>query len=210
MSLSTDIQNLNLDVNNIGAWPVWARSLAIVLVCVAVLVAGFVVVSQPQLDALAQAEKKEITLRSQFESKQSKAAKLALYKEQMKEMERSFGTLLRQLPSKTEVAELLSEVSSAGSSNGLKFNFFQPEDEVPQDFYVELPIRMDVFGSYHQFGQFVSDIARLPRIVTLHDFLIKSSSDGGFTMSAQAKTYRYLDEDELASMAKKKRKAGKR
>lgn len=210
MSLSSDMQNLNLDINNIGSWPVWVRGVTIALVCLAVLVVGYMVVIKPELDRLSAAESKEFSLKGEFELKQSKAANLDQYQEQMKEIERSFGTLLRQLPSKTEVADLLSEISSIGAANGLEFKLFQPEKEQPLEFYAELPIQLELVGEYHQFGRFVSDVARLPRIVTLHDFKIGSTNDAGFSMTAQAKTYRYLDDEEIAQANKDKKKSGKR
>lgn len=210
MSLSTDMQDLNLDINNIGSWPIWVRAIAIAAVCVVVLIAGYMVVVKPQLEQLEAAESKEVSLKQEFERKQSKAANLEQYQEQMTEIERSFGTLLRQLPSKTEVAELLSEISAAGAVNNLDFKLFQPEKEVPLEFYAELPIQLEVEGEYHQFGRFVSDVAKLPRIVTLNDFKIGEGSDGVFFMTAQAKTYRYLDEEEVAAASKAKKKAGKK
>lgn len=210
MSLSSDMQNLNLDINNIGSWPVWVRGVTIALVCLAVLVVGYIVVIKPELDRLSAAKSKELSLKSEFELKHSKAANLDQYQEQMKEIERSFGTLLRQLPSKTEVADLLSEISSIGAANGLEFKLFQPEKEQPLEFYAELPIQLELVGEYHQFGRFVSDVARLPRIVTLHDFKIGSTSEAGFSMTAQAKTYRYLDDEEIAQANKDKKKSDKR
>ncbi len=209
MSLSTDMQNLNLDFNNVGSWPVWVRGVAIGIICVVVFVIGYMVIIKPELDRLAAAEAKEISLKSEFEIKQSKAANLDEYQEQMKEIERSFGALLRQLPSKTEVADLLSEISSVGAANGLDFKLFQPEKEKPLEFYAELPIQLEVAGEYHKFGRFVSDVAQLPRIVTLHDFKISSGNEGVFLMTAQAKTYRYLDDEEIEQVAKEKKKAGK-
>ena len=207
MSLSTEIQNLNLDINNIGSWPILVRGIAIGLICIVVLVAGYMVVIKPQLEQLDAAEAKELSLKQEFEVKQSKAANLEQYQEQMEEIERSFGTLLRQLPSKTEVAELLSEISAAGAVNNLDFKLFQPEKEIPLEFYAELPIQLEVAGEYHQFGRFVSDVAKLPRIVTLNDFKIGEGNEGVFFMTAQAKTYRYLDEEEVAAASKAKKKS---
>ncbi len=209
MSLAADLKGLNaLDPNNIGSWPLVIRIILIAIVCVAVLVAGYFVVIKPQLDQLDAEKSKEVRLKADFEAKYAKAAKLNAYKEQMAEIERTFGALLRQLPSKTEVADLLSEVSAAGAINGLNFQRFQPESEKPLEFYAELPIQLEVLGEYHQFGRFVSDVAQLPRIVTLHDFSIGElpGSEMGFIMEAQAKTYRYLDEDEVAKSGKPKAK----
>lgn len=209
MSLAADLQNLNLDVNNMGSWPVVVRGIVVVIVCAAVLVGGYVGVISPKLDQLASVEDKEADLRRSFESKQAKASALDQYKQQMVEIEDSFGVLLRQLPSKTEVADLLSEVSSVGSVNGLSFSLFQPSSERPLEFYAELPINIEVNGEYHQFGRFVSDVAQLPRIVTLHDFTIAKSRTGSFMMKAEAKTYRYLDEDEIAAGGAKKTSAAR-
>ena len=210
MSLAADIHNLNLDVNNMGSWPVAVRGVVVLLACVGVLVAGYLGVVKPQLEQLVVVEEEELKLRKDFELKQAKASALDQYKKQMVEIEDSFGVLLRQLPSKTEVADLLSEVSSVGSVNGLNFNLFQPESERPLEFYAELPIQIEVNGEYHQFGRFVSDVAQLPRIVTLHDFTIAEFGSGGFMMKAEAKTYRYLDEDEIAAGGGAKRSSAGR
>jgi len=211
MSLAGDLQNLNLDFNNMGSWPVPVRSIVVFLVCVGVLAAGYFGVISPKLDQLAMVEEEELGLRASFESKQAKASALDQYKQQMVEIEDSFGVLLRQLPSKTEVADILSEVSSVGAVNGLNFTLFQPNSERPLEFYAELPINIKVNGEYHQFGRFVSDVAQLPRIVTLHDFTIEGTQSSGFMMQAEAKTYRYLDEDEVsAAGGSKKTTAGRR
>lgn len=209
MNLS-ELQNLNLDIHNIGGWPLPVRIAAIAAVSIAVLAAGFWIDTSPQLDALDAAKKKEVELKQTFEQKQAKAANLDLYKQQMGEMERSFGALLRQLPSKTEVADLLAEVSTAGVINGLEFELFQPEAEKPLEFYAELPINIKVSGSYHDFGKFVSDVAALPRIVTLNDFTITNTKNSGtLLMQTMAKTYRYLDEEEAANQVAEKKEAEK-
>ncbi len=190
-----------LDLNDVGSWPVAVKAMAIVLLSVGVLFLGYWFDTQNQLDALARAEQKEQELKQVFERKQHKAANLDAYKRQMKEMERSFGAMLRQLPSKTEVAALLVDISQAGLANGLEFELFKPGEELLQEFYAELPISIKVTGTYHDFGRFVSDVAALPRIVTLHDIAIQQArsgngEEGALVMSATAKTYRYLEEDE--------------
>ena len=136
-----------------------------------------------------------------FTGKAHQAANLPAYRAQMEEMKRSFGTMLRQLPSKTEVAELLVDISQTGLESGLEFELFKPEKEKPAEFYAELPIKIKVTGRYHQFGQFVSDVAALSRIVTLHDFTIaplkvQGKEPDALTMEVTAKTYRYLEEGE--------------
>jgi type IV pilus assembly protein PilO len=120
---------------------------------------------------------------------------LAAYKEQIEEMRQSFGAMLRQLPDKTEVASLLVDVSQTGLAAGLTFELFQPLPEVKREFYAELPIRVRVRGNYHEFGQFVSGLAALPRIVTMHDVAVEPAAGGELTMNALAKTYRYLEEE---------------
>lgn len=189
-----------LDYNDPGGWPLPIKAVAIVVLCVAVLGAGYWFDTRNQLVQLDSAQKEEIKLKSTYEVKMSKAVNLDAYKAQMKEMKRSFGAMLRQLPGKTEIADLLVDISQAGIANGLEFELFKPETEQPAEFYAELPIKIRVTGTYHQFGEFVSDVAALPRIVTLHNIKINpiKSKDGKdeLVMDATAKTYRYLEEGE--------------
>ncbi len=197
----------NLDFSDIGSWPAAAKAIATVLVCVAILGSAYWFDTQDQLKALDKAQRQEADLRQQFETKQHKAANLDKYRQQMKEMEENFGTLLRQLPGKTEVAGLLEDISQTGLAAGLEFQLFKPGSEIPREFYAELPINMKVTGTYHEFGKFVSDIAALPRIVTVHDFAIvpvggaKSKNAKGeegpplLSMQVTAKTYRYIEEE---------------
>ena len=182
----------NLDFSDVSGWPIAAKAAAILAICIAVLAAGFWFDTKNQLDKLGA---KEPELKKTFEAKQHKAANLDEYKAQLEEMERSFGAMLRQLPSKTEVAELLVDISQAGLANGLQFELFKPQNEKPAEFYAELPITIRVTGTYHEFGKFVSDVAALPRIVTLHDFSITPSGDK-LVMDVTAKTYRYLEAGE--------------
>jgi len=199
MNLNFDLSDLNnIDFNDVAKWPLFLKVIAIILLCAAVVGAGLWFDTRNQLDVLEKAGKKEQDLKSVFAKKQNKAANLDDYKAQMDEMKKSFGTMLRQLPGETEVEALLVDVSQTGLANGLEFELFKPGNETPAEFYAELPIQIKVVGNYHDFGRFVSDVAALPRIVTLHDFSIKSAKakgQGGLIMEATAKTYRYLDEE---------------
>jgi len=195
----------NLDFNNIGSWPVAAKAAAIVVICAAVLFAGYWFDTQEQMQMLEQAQAKEQELKQTFEKKQADAANLDAYKEQMAEMEKRFGALLLKLPSKTEIAELLVDVTRVGLDAGLEFELFKPGNEKPRDFYAEFPINLRVTGTYHQLGNFVSGVAGLPRIVTIHDLSMKKGKEEELTMTATANTYRYLDKSETKSKKKKKR-----
>ncbi len=194
-----DLQQINeLDFSNIGDWP-GAVKFVVMLLLFALVVGGwFYFDTRDQLQALESAEKKELGLRKTFEKKQKKAANLEAYKQQLAEMRESFGAMLRQLPDKTEVAALLVDVSQTGLAAGLEFELFQPSGEKPKDFYAELPIKLKVIGDYHEFGNFISGLAALPRIVTIHNITIVPRKGGGrenpLELQATAKTYRYLDE----------------
>jgi type IV pilus assembly protein PilO len=206
-----NLSDLNdLDFQDMGNWPGVAKAGLLVIVCGALLFAGYWFDTRDQLSELDRYKLKEKQLQGTFKVKASKAANLEAYKQQMVEMEQSFGAMLKQLPSKTEVAELLVDISQTGLASGLEFELFKPQGEVPLEFYAELPIQLRVIGGYHEFGNFVSGVAALPRIVTLHDFSIKPREDGKLIMEAKAKTYRYLDEEELqAQNATKGKKGGK-
>ena len=200
-----------LDPRDPGRWPLLVRGLFVVLIFV--VCAGFawyLLVWNEDRPALAKAEADEQDLRSQFENKQQRAANLDAYKAQLAEMERSFGAMLRQLPGKTEVPNLLVDISQTGLAAGLSEKLFQPGAEKGNGFYAELPIKIRLVGTYHQFGAFVSGIAALPRIVTLHDIQIapvdaKSGGYDNLTMDVTAKTYRYI-EDEGGGKAPAKKK----
>jgi len=191
----------NLDPNNIGSWPLPIRLVAILAVCMCILYASWHFDVNPQREVLAGEEKKEIELKGSFEIKQKKAANLEALKSQMKEMEQSFGDMLRQLPNKTEVAGLIVDISQTGLAAGLEFKLFKPSKEIPSEFYAELPIQLNVIGTYHQLGEFISGVAALPRIVTTHDINItalKGETIGEspvLTMQATAKTYRALEDE---------------
>lgn len=191
------MQDLNeLDFSNIGEWPAVIKLILILILCGAVGTAWYFLDTEDQYLELARVEKTEQDLRQDFENKQAKAANLEAYRAQLAEMQESFGAMLRQLPNRTQVADLLVDVSQTGLAAGLEFELFQPQPEVPKDFYAELPIKLRVLGTYHEFGEFVSGLAALPRIVTIHDVQIqpRPNSPGQLVMEATARTYRYLDE----------------
>jgi type IV pilus assembly protein PilO len=197
-----------LDPRDVGRWPLPVRGFFIALIFVVVTAfAWYMFVWNDDRPILQKAEADELDLRAQFENKQQRAANLDAYKAQLGEMERSFGAMLRQLPGKTEVPNLLVDISQTGLAAGLQEKLFQPGTEKGNGFYAELPIRIKLVGSYHDFGNFVSGIAALPRIVTLHDISIAPVTPGkdydNLTMDVTAKTYRYI-EDEGGAQAKKK------
>ena len=194
----------DLDPRDPGRWPlpVLVAAVAATFLVLSVLLVYFLVWNDVRPE-LQQKEAQEQTLRQEFQQKHARAVNLAVYKQQLKDLQRSFGALLRQLPGRTEVPNLLVDISQTALGAGLQQKLFQPEGEQAQDFYAELPIKMVLTGSYHQFGEFVSGIAALPRIVTLHDIQIQpADSKGGYddlTLTLTAKTYRYLDQDEMAT-----------
>jgi type IV pilus assembly protein PilO len=201
-----------LELKNIGSWPGPAKAVAIGLVCLLVLAAGWYVDLQDQTTLLEQVEQKELALKQDLESKQAKVVNLDALTAQLEDIKQSFGDMLKRLPNKTEVAGLLVDISQQGLGAGLEFELFKPGNEQPADFYVELPIQIRVTGGYHQFGQFVSGVADLPRIVTQHNIHITSnkSSERGLVMESTAKTYRYLgdEEDSAGTAAPVNRKPG--
>jgi type IV pilus assembly protein PilO len=189
----------SLDINEPGRWPLPFRIAAIALVFVAIASFGiYMFVIKTEFPLLEQARNEELDLRQTFETKQRRAANFDAYRVQLAEIERSFGAMLRQLPGKTEIPSLLVDISQTALGAGLDENLFQRGVEMQQDFYAEQPIKIRYTGSYHELGNFVSGVAALPRIVTLHDINIKPSSNGDIdvlTLDATAKTYRYLDEE---------------
>lgn len=187
-----DLSELSLD--NIGSWPMAVKVIAWILVLVAVLGLGYFYNIADLRTELASAEQREEQLKQEFSGKAFKAANLEALRKQMKEMEESFGALVAQLPSDTEVPGLLEDITNKGLEAGLDIVSIKLEPEQAKEFYVELPISIVVSGGYHDFGTFVSGIAGLPRIVTLHDFKISPNKEGrALTMSISAKTYRYKD-----------------
>ncbi len=193
MDFLEELRNTNL--TNIGIAPLFVKVLLIGIVCLGILFAGYYLHHKNQLEDLKRVQAKEQELRKTFETKAEKAANLDLYKVQLEEMRRTFGTLLRQLPSKTEIPALIVDISQTGLASGLEIELFRPKAESIQEFYAEKPIDLRVIGDYHQFGTFASEIAALPRIVTLHNISLTPEEEK-MTMTATVKTYRYLDEDE--------------
>ena len=192
-----------LDPRDPGRWPlpILAGAVAVAFLVVSAGLVYFFVWND-QRPELQRRQAEEAQLRQEFHDKHAKAVNLELYKQQLKDIERSFGALLRQLPGKTEVPSLLVDISQTGLAAGLQEKLFQPEAEVKKDFYAELPIKIRLSGSYHQFGEFVSGIAALPRIVTLHDIDIRSDNKDAYdqlSLELTAKTYRYMDEEEIAA-----------
>lgn len=202
MSLASSLESLrkvdinDLDLNNLGSWPAAVKVIACILLMAVVLALGYNFHLKELQEQLDRNREEEQTLKQQFSTKAFQAANLEAYKVQMKEMEESFGALLRQLPSDTEVPGLLEDITRTGLGSGLEFEEIKLLPEVTQQFYIELPIQISVVGGYHDLATFVSGVSSLPRIVTLHDFDIKpasSDSTSKLRMSILAKTYRYND-----------------
>lgn len=195
-----------LDQKNPGNWPLWFRIAVVAVVMLAIAGFGYWYFVTPLLDDLAAAQQEEVGLKEEFERKQRKVAALDALKEQLAEMERSFGTMLRVLPSKAEIANLLIDISQTRLANSLEEELFQPQGESPKEFYAEVPNRITVVGTYHEMGGFVSGVAALPRIVTIEDVDIKpaggAAGSGQLRMMAVVKTYRYLDDAEVAEATK--------
>jgi len=198
MNLVEELQSL--DINDIGRWPLPFRIAVIVIVFVVVVGFGvYWTIVQDKAPLLQRAQAEEETLRVSFEQKQRKAANYDAYRDQLAQMEQSFGTMLRQLPGETEIPSLIVDISQTGLAAGLQEKLFEPQPEVPRDFYAEKPIKISLSGGFHEIANFVSGVAALPRIVTLHDIRIRPNTGSEFddlTMEVTAKTYRYLEEAE--------------
>jgi type IV pilus assembly protein PilO len=198
-----DIRRLN--IREAGSWPLLPKIIILGILFVLILGAGAFFDWSDQFEALTKSQDEETRLRDAYASKKAKAVNLDLYVQQLKEIEQSFGALLKQLPNKSEMDALLTDINQAGLGRGLQFELFRPAtQERIADFYAELPISVRITGNYHDMGAFASDVAQLPRIVTLNDVGIVNDK-GTLVMEATAKTFRYLDEDEVA----KQRKAAK-
>ena len=199
-AIIADFRGMN--PNDPGAWPLIPRVTVLLGLFLAILGAGWWFLWNDQLAELDAKKAEEESLKQQFIDKKRQAVNLDLYTQQLGEIDRSFGALLKQLPNKSEIEALLIEVNQAGLGRGLQFELFRPGQEQLKDFYAELPIAVKINGSYHDFGTFAADIAKLPRIVTLNNISIAAGKDGMLTLDATTKTFRYLDEEEVARQKK--------
>jgi len=201
-----------LNIRDAGNWPLLPKAVVLAAIFIAILVAGYLLDWRDQLDTLDASRAVEGTLKTQYTEKKGRAINFDLYVQQLNEVEQSFGALVKQLPNRSEIDALLTDVNQAGLGRGLQFDLFKPAaQEKMADFYAELPIAIKISGNYHDMGAFASDIAQLPRIVTLNDVVI-SNEKGQLSMEAVAKTFRYLDEDEMArqrALTKQKEKGKK-
>ena len=191
-----DIDFAELDIQQIGAWPTALKTLLVALILVVILILGYFLKVQDIMQQTQHAVRQETQLLQQYQSKAFLAANLDAYRQQMIELDETFGALLKQLPKDTEVPGLLEDITEVAYGSGLSMKSISLEPEKVSEFYVELPIRIDVTGDYHDFGSFVSGVASLPRIVTLHDYAIKQSDASQLNMVIEAKTYRYKAEAE--------------
>ena len=203
----------NLDARDPGSWPALPKFALLVALLVGILVAAYFFDWQDQLDALEAGRQQEVKLKDEYKAKKAQAVNLDLHRQQLQEIESSFGALLKQLPNKSQMEALLVDINQAGLGRGLQFELFRPApQESVKEFYAELPITVRITGNYHDMGAFASDIGQLPRIVTLNDLNLSVNKDGNLTLDTTAKTFRYLDEEEIAEQrrAAKAAKAGKR
>jgi len=206
-AIAADFRGMN--PNDPGAWPLIPRITVLLGLFVVILVAGWWFLWNDQLAELETKKAEEEALKQQFIDKKRQAINLDLYTQQLGEIDRSFGALLKQLPNKSEIEALLIEVNQAGLGRGLQFELFRPGQEQIKDFYAELPIAVKINGTYHDFGTFAADIAKLPRIVTLNNIAIATAKDGSLSLDATTKTFRYLDEEEVARQKKVAQDKGK-
>ena len=205
----------NIDFKNLGGLPLPVKAVILGFLATLIVAAGYWFLWAPALEELKTAEGKEVELRDVFVTKKRLAANLDAYKQQMVDIERTFGDLLRQLPNKSQMDALLTDINQAGLERGLEFELFRPGQEKQADFYAELPISIKVTGNYHDLGAFATDVSKLSRIVTLNDLAIvplvsKDSKENKLTMEATAKTYRYLDASETAGKKKSDKKIGQK
>ncbi len=183
-----------------GSWPPMPKAIGLLVLFIVLLVAAYFADWQGQLETKHGLEQQEVKLKDEFKAKKAQAINLDLYQAQLREIDSSFGALLKQLPNRSQMDALLVDINQAGLGRGLQFDLFRPAPgEIMRDFYAELPITLKITGGYHDMGEFAADISRLPRIVTLNDISLASAKGGVLTMDATAKTFRYLDEEEVAA-----------
>ena len=195
-----ELRRLNL--RDVGSWPLLPKVLALAIIFIVIILAGALLDWREQYDQLEQAQQVEAKLKDQYKEKKAKAINFELYRQQLFEIEQSFGALVKQLPNRAEMDALLTDINQAGLGRGLQFELFKPAaQEKMADFYAELPISIRITGNYHDMGAFASDVAQLPRIVTLNDVAI-TNDRGVLALDATARTYRYLDEEEVARQRK--------
>jgi type IV pilus assembly protein PilO len=192
-----------LDPKNIGSWPLGPKLGTLIILLAVIIFVSYWFDWQHQIEELDSHRGKEVQLRQTFLEKKRQAINLDAYRKQLEDIEKSFGALLKQLPSKSEMDALLTDINQAGLGRGLQFELFKPAaSESTSEFYAELPIQLKISGGYHDFGAFATDISKLSRIVTLNDIGLAAGKDGLITMDSVAKTYRYLDEEEVAAQRK--------
>lgn len=199
-----------LDPSDPGVWPLAPRIVSLVVVLIATVAAIWWFDWQDQWAVLEQRQAEELKLRDEWKLKKHQAINLDEYRRQLAEIDRQFGALLRQLPNKTEMESLLSDINQAGLGRGLQFDLFKPGSDNVKDFYAEMPITVSITGSYHDLGAFVSDISRMPRIVTLNDISLEAGKDAPLKMNGTATTYRYLDDEEVAQQRQATKDATKK
>ena len=203
----------NLNTRDPGAWPPLPKAMLLVGLLVGIVVMGYFLDWQEQMEALDAGRVQEVRLKDDYVGKAQQAINLDLYRQQLREIDSSFGALLRQLPNRSQMDALLVDINQAGLGRGLQFELFKPAPaETKREFYAELPVTLKLNGSYHDMGQFASDIGQLSRIVTLNDIALAAAKDGTLSMDVTAKTFRYLDDEEVAAQnrAAKGIKAGKK
>jgi type IV pilus assembly protein PilO len=203
----------NLNTRDPGAWPPLPKAMLLIGLLIGIVVLGYFLDWQEQMDSLDAGRQQEAKLKDEYVAKEQQAINLDLYRQQLREIDSSFGALLRQLPNRSQMDALLVDINQAGLGRGLQFDLFKPAPaETKREFYAELPVTLKLSGSYHDMGQFASDIGQLSRIVTLNDIALTSGKDGTLVMDVTAKTFRYLDEEEVAAQtrAAKGVKAGKK
>jgi type IV pilus assembly protein PilO len=203
----------NLNPKDPGAWPPLPKAMLLVGLLVGIVALGYFLDWQEQMDSLDAGRQQEAKLKDEYVQKAQQAINLDLYRQQLREIDSSFGALLRQLPNRSQMDALLVDINQAGLGRGLQFELFKPAPaETKREFYAELPVTLKLNGSYHDMGQFASDIGQLSRIVTLNDIGLTANKDGTLSMDVTAKTFRYLDDEEVAAQARAAKgiKAGKK